>query len=53
MMIGPRTTAQDITALRALHGLDHGIGTQVGCYQRDPATGDIGALLSRKRPVAS
>ena len=51
MMIGPGATAQDIAALRALYGLDHGIATQFAYYLGDLARGDFGVSISRKQPV--
>ena len=51
MMIGPGATTQDIAALRALYGLDHGIATQFDHYLRDLAAGDLGVSISRKQPV--
>ena len=52
MMVGPGATAQDIAALRALYGLDHGIVTQFGYYLRDLTGGNFGVSISRKQPVA-
>jgi peptide/nickel transport system permease protein len=51
MMIGPGATAQDIAALRALYGLDHGIPTQFAYYLGDLARGEFGISISRKQPV--
>jgi peptide/nickel transport system permease protein len=51
MMIGPGATAQDVAALRALYGLDHGIATQFAYYLGDLARGEFGVSISRKQPV--
>jgi ABC-type dipeptide/oligopeptide/nickel transport system permease component len=52
MMIGPGASAQDIAALRALYGLDHGIATQFAYYLRDLLGGDFGISMSRKQSVS-
>lgn len=51
MMIGPGATKADIQQLRALHGLDKGLGAQFMLYLQNLLVGDMGTSISLRQDV--